>query len=153
MMDASRVAMVFAHPGHEVLVAGMMQRYRPHLLFLTQADSGGHQEREEWARQGLDVLGLADRATYLGMVEPHSYHWALTGNVSPYLKLRDRILDWLRAVRPTAVAPCSTVPGGNTPDRPRRRKTTSCHWCAVLKPRCGACTIRNSPSVRTKYLH
>ena len=39
-MTRPTVAMVFAHPGHEFLVAGMMQRYRPQLLYLTRSDSG-----------------------------------------------------------------------------------------------------------------
>jgi len=92
--------MVFAHPGHEVLVAGLMQRYHPHLLFLTCADSGGDTERESLARHGLQQLGLLDRTTFLGVSELDLYRWLLDGQLEPFLELRGRLLEWLEAVRP-----------------------------------------------------
>ena len=102
-MSAERVAMVFAHPGHELLVAGLMQHHRPHILFLTAADSGGEAGRAELAREGLDLLGLAGRATFLNFLENESYAWALSGTAEPYRKIGEQILGWLEEVRPTAV--------------------------------------------------
>jgi LmbE family N-acetylglucosaminyl deacetylase len=102
-MNARAVAMVFAHPAHEILVAGLMQRYRPHILFVTRSDSGGESGREDLARRGLERLGLGDRATFLGVSETESYCWAHRHEASPYLDVKLRIEDWLRRVRPTAV--------------------------------------------------
>jgi hypothetical protein len=102
-MSGERVAMVFAHPGHEIVVAGLMQRHRPHILFLTAADSGGSAGRAELARQGLDLLGLPGRATFLNVSEVQSYAWALNGTAGRYREIGDQILGWLQEVRPAAV--------------------------------------------------
>ena len=98
-----RSAMVFAHPGHELLVAGLMQRLRPHILFLTCADSAGDSERETLARQGLEKLGLVEQTTFFSISEHDVYGWLLEGNVAPFLKLRHRLLEWLDAIRPSQV--------------------------------------------------
>ena len=95
--------MVFAHPGHELLVVGMMQRYRPHLLFLTRADSAGDTEREMLARHGLEKLDLAEQATFLSFGETEMYRWLLEGDVAPFLELRLQLMEWLDVVRPTRI--------------------------------------------------
>jgi hypothetical protein len=96
-------AMVFAHPGHELAVAGLLQRYRPHLLFLTRADSAGDLEREKLALHGLDQLGLAAQSTFLNVSEIDIYRWLLESALAPFLDLRDRIFQWLKEVRPTTL--------------------------------------------------
>ncbi|MFL4970398.1 MAG: hypothetical protein ACJ8DQ_11575 [Xanthobacteraceae bacterium] len=96
-----RCAMVFAHPGHELLAAGLIQRHRPHLLFLTRADSAGDAEREALARHGLQQLGLADRTTFLSVSDLDVYRWLLEGDVASFLQLRGRLVEWLDAIRPT----------------------------------------------------
>jgi hypothetical protein len=68
-----RCGMVFAHPGHELPVAGLIQHYRPHLLFLTRSDSAGDLEREELALHGLRQIGLADQTTFFGICEADIY--------------------------------------------------------------------------------
>ena len=102
-MDSKRTAMVFAHPGHELAVAGMLQRHRPHLLFLTQADSAGDREREKLALHGLQELGLADRATFLSISEIDIHGWLLDSRLAPFLAMRDQVLQWLEQVRPAAL--------------------------------------------------
>ncbi len=102
-MNAERVAMVFGHPGHEVAVAGAVARFRPRVLYVTRADSGHHRGREELSMEVLDFLGLADRATFLGISEKRSYERLHAGDADYYRRLRDRIRDWLAAVDPTAV--------------------------------------------------
>ncbi len=102
-MSDRPVAMVFAHPAHEILVAGMLQRDRPHVLFVTRSDSGGESGREELASRGLERLGLADRATFLRQSEAESYDWALRGHTDGYLRLKEQIREWLDGVRPAAV--------------------------------------------------
>jgi hypothetical protein len=100
-MDQNSCAMIFAHPGHELLVAGLMQRHRPHLLFLTRSDSAGDTEREKLAHHGLQQLGLAERTTFLSVRESDLYRWLLGGEVTPFLELRWRLVEWLDAIRPT----------------------------------------------------
>jgi hypothetical protein len=99
----SRCAMVFAHPAHELAVLGLIQRLRPPLLFLTRADSAGEQEREEFAREGLRQLGLAETTTFLGIAEAEVFRWLIEGDVRPVLALRARVLDWLDRTKPDAV--------------------------------------------------
>ena len=95
--------MVFAHPGHELIVAGLMQRHRPHLLFLTRADSGGDQERETIARHGIESLGLLSTATFLDVREPDIFRWIFDCDAAPLLELRGRILAWLHDVKPSVL--------------------------------------------------
>lgn len=97
------VGMIFAHPGHELLVVGLMQRYRPHLLFLTHADSAGDTEREALALEGLAKLGLAERATFLHLHEHDLYRWLFECDAGATMNLRQQVLDWLRKVRPTQI--------------------------------------------------
>lgn len=96
-------ALIFAHPGHELLVAGLMQRLRPHILFLTCADSAGDMEREMLARRGLETLGLTEQTTFLSISEQDMHRWLLNGDVAPFLELRQRVLEWLEALQPSQI--------------------------------------------------
>lgn len=93
--------MVFAHPGHELLAVGLMQRYRPHLLFLTRADSAGDTEREALAMEGLEKLGLAEQATFLHLHEHDLYRWLFEIDAKAIQGLRNEVLSWLERVGPT----------------------------------------------------
>lgn len=96
-------AMVFAHPGHELLAVGLLQRHRPHILYLTRADSAGDEEREALAREGLERLELSKQATFLGVPEGDVHRWLLQGDVASILELRGAIADWLRRIEPMQV--------------------------------------------------
>lgn len=96
-------AMVFAHPGHELTVLGMLQRFHPEMLFVTRADSGESRERENLCRAGLRELKLENRATFLEVSEWDLFRGALTGDVQLFLSIRDRIVNWLRLARPVCV--------------------------------------------------
>jgi hypothetical protein len=96
----SRSAMVFAHPGHELAVAGLVQRHRPHVLFLTRADSGSDTERENLSLYALGELGVSDRVKFLGLSEIEIYRWLLEGELDPFLELRRKLLAWLQDVQP-----------------------------------------------------
>jgi hypothetical protein len=95
--------MVFAHPGHELTVAGMLLRYQPHLLFLTRADAGQDQGREQLARYGLDQMGLAGKATFLRIAEAEVFRALINGDWAFFQTLRNHILEWLVNVRPALV--------------------------------------------------
>jgi hypothetical protein len=100
-MQESNCAMVFAHPGHELIVVGLIQRHQPHVLFLTRADSAGDTEREELAQYAFEVLKLTERSSFLGISEKDIFDWLLGGQVEPFLKIRERVLEWLHVVRPS----------------------------------------------------
>jgi len=102
-MDVNRCAMVFAHPGHELAVAGLLQRYQPHLLFLTRADSAGDVEREPLALYGLGELGLTERTKFLSISEIDIYRWLLEGELGPFIELRRKLVAWLEDIRPDSL--------------------------------------------------
>jgi hypothetical protein len=100
---ASRCAMVFAHPAHELAALGLIQRLRPQLLFLTRADSAGDEDRENLAQQALRRFDLASSTTFFGIAEAEVYRWLIEGDLDAVLALRARLLDWLDRTRPDAV--------------------------------------------------
>jgi hypothetical protein len=103
-MNEPRVAMVLAHPaGHELVVAGLIQRYRPAILFTTRGDADPRFDHECLGRQGLARLGLEKDVTFLALSEVESYRRAFAGDVAYYAAYRDRIVDWLLRVRPDVV--------------------------------------------------
>ena len=99
-MDGDRCGMVFAHPGHELAVAGLLQHHRPQLLFLTRADSAGDIERETLALYGLGQLGLTERARFLSISETDIYRWLLEGELDPFIELRQKLVGWLEETKP-----------------------------------------------------
>src|SRR5262245_31134809 len=101
-MSWHRVAVFVAHPAHLLTVAGLIQRYQPHVLIWTEPTVDG-KAAPAVVRAGLDLLGLTPRTVCLDVSESRSYRWAYEGAVGPFEGLRDRILDWLRDVQPDAV--------------------------------------------------
>jgi hypothetical protein len=65
-----RRLIVTGHPNHELAILGLVQRLRPHFLFLTD---GGGPERVAETRRALDSLGLLDQARFLSWPEPRLY--------------------------------------------------------------------------------
>ena len=61
---------IYAHPNHELATFGLLQRLRPHIVFLTD---GGSEERLQQTREGLSGIGLLERATFLNHREPEFY--------------------------------------------------------------------------------
>ncbi len=102
-MDGGRVALVVAHPAHLLTVAGMLQRWRPHVLTLYRAEVGGGVGQGRAVRAALERFGLADRLTNFSIDETESFDRALAGDFAFHAAAGDRIFDWLRAVRPDAV--------------------------------------------------
>lgn len=61
---------IYSHPNHELATFGLVQRLRPHLVFLTD---GGSNERLAQTREGLSSIGQLDRATFLNHSEQGFY--------------------------------------------------------------------------------
>jgi hypothetical protein len=75
---------VTGHPNHELAILGLVQRWRPRLLFLTD---GGGPERVDDSRHVLDELGLLDHAHFLGWPESRLYQALLDGDYATFGEL------------------------------------------------------------------
>ena len=98
-----RCMMIFSHPGHELTVLGMLQRFRPHLLFLTRADSCGSTDREDFSYRIVRELGLQHQTSFLGHSEFDFYEAVLEHNVPFFESVLQEILECLDHVRPDDV--------------------------------------------------
>jgi hypothetical protein len=79
---------VFSHPNHELAVFGLLQRLRPRLLYLTD---GGGEARVQQTRDGLDRIGLAERAHFLNYTEQACYDALLARDVAFFEAIADRV--------------------------------------------------------------
>ncbi len=100
---AARVAMVFAHPAHEVFTAGMIQRLRPDVLYLTCGSTAGDPRREQQSREVLSDLGHSGRVTFLPFGEDEVFAALLAVDVAFFERLGQRVAEWLTSMRPTTV--------------------------------------------------
>jgi hypothetical protein len=100
-----RTLSVFSHPNHELAIFGIIQRVRPHLLYLTD---GGGEERVKETRNGLARLGLLDQATFLPYSEQSFYDALLSRDVLFFSEVRDAIRSRYRAVLPEQIT-CDAV--------------------------------------------
>ena len=98
-----RVAMVFAHPAHELFASGIIQRVQPHILYITRADGAGCDGREEMARVALKEFGFHGTVTFLGVSEKEVHRRILTADLTYFLQLRDRVSDWLSDIGPDVI--------------------------------------------------
>ncbi len=102
-MEGTRVAVVVSHPAHLLPAAGMLLRWRPHVLMVYRAVTGNGAGQEEAIRAALGTRGLADRLTTLGVSETESFNRALAGDFAFHAAVGDRVFDWLVGARPDAV--------------------------------------------------
>jgi hypothetical protein len=97
-MNGKRVAVVVSHPAHLLAVAGMLLRWRPHVLAVFRSPG-----QEEALRPALARHGLLDRLTSLRVGEAESFGRALAGDYAFHAAIGDRVFSWLSSVRPDAV--------------------------------------------------
>ncbi len=102
-MDNERVAVIVSHPAHLLTVAGMLLRWRPHLLIVYRAVVGAGAGQEEAVRAALEPLGVANRLTSFAISETESFDRALAGDFAFHTNIGTRVGDWLRAIRPSMV--------------------------------------------------
>jgi hypothetical protein len=91
---------VFSHPNHEGAVLGLIQRLRPHLLFLTD---GGGERRVDETRRALGELGLLDRARFLDCTEQSFYDALLDGRSDFFLEQAKRVRGAMEEIAPEHV--------------------------------------------------
>src|SRR5262245_31041286 len=101
-MEDKRVAIVVSHPSHLLTVAGMLLRWRPHILMVYRAVGGGV-DQENVIRSELRPLRLEERMTSFSVNESESFNRALAGDFDFHATIGERIFDWLLEVRPQTV--------------------------------------------------
>lgn len=94
----SDVALVVAHPAHAIMVSGIVQRFKPNILILGKSTA-----QESIVRHGLALLGMQDKATFLGFEDSESYDRVLAGDFSFHIELGKQVSTWLSNVRPRVV--------------------------------------------------
>jgi hypothetical protein len=97
------LAIVTSHAAHLLTVTGLVLRFRPQVLLLTQTSVGPAAAQVELVETLLNRVGLGGHVTTADIDEPESYRRALAGDFSYHLRMMPQIVDWLQKVRPAAV--------------------------------------------------
>lgn len=103
MLLKQPLAIVTTHAAHLLTVAGLILRFRPKVLLLTQTSVGPGAGQAELVHSLLKRVGLGGHVTTLEIDEAESYQRALAGDFSFHLRMVPQILDWLQMVRPASV--------------------------------------------------
>lgn len=93
---AARV-MVFGHPGHELAVFGLIQRYRMPIVVLTD---GGGADRTAESRAGFAAFGHLDAVTYLGYSESSFYEALLDADERHFIDVADNLRRVVASIAP-----------------------------------------------------
>ena len=91
---ATRV-MVFGHPGHELAVFGLIQRYRMPIVILTD---GGGADRTAESQAAFAAIGHLDHVQYLGYRESSFYEALLDGDERHFIEVADSLARALRSI-------------------------------------------------------
>jgi hypothetical protein len=102
--DTNTVA-VFSHPNHEVAVYGLLQRLRPRLIFLTD---GGGEERVRQTKEGLERLGLGDRALFVNHSESSFYDALLNKDIKFFKSIATLLESLMKSMKPDQIL-CDAV--------------------------------------------
>lgn len=96
---AARVprVMVFGHPGHELAVFGLIQRYRMPIVVLTD---GGGADRTAESRAGFAAFGHLDAVTYLGYPESSFYEALLDADERHFVDVADHLRRVVASIAP-----------------------------------------------------
>ncbi len=96
LSDVRRLA-VFGHPAHELAIYGLLQRYRPHVVVITD---GGGAERIEQSKAGLARAGILDRVTYLNFSEASFYDALLDAESDLFLRVAEKLRSEIQRIQP-----------------------------------------------------
>lgn len=102
---AAPTVAVFSHPNHELAIFGFLQAFAPSLVYLTD---GGGENRLEQTRQGLQRIGLKERATFLNYTESSFYEGLLDRDTAFYAEVASRLGQVLETLHPAQVL-CDAV--------------------------------------------
>lgn len=93
--DGRRTAFLLAHPGHELLVFGQLERLQPVVHVLTQGASYGCPPRIERSAALFERLGCPQGEVFGAFDDQALYAQLLDGSVRPLLDLAWRLADAL----------------------------------------------------------
>ncbi|MGC4017053.1 MAG: hypothetical protein QM755_21450 [Luteolibacter sp.] len=96
----ARRVVVIGHPAHELAIYGLLQRHLPHVVVITD---GGGPERERQSREGLERIGLLEKATYLGYSESSFYEALLDRDDALFARVADDLRVELERLQPDQV--------------------------------------------------
>jgi hypothetical protein len=96
---------VFSHPNHELAIFGFLQEFRPSLVYLTD---GGGEDRVAQTREGLERIGLLDRAHFLDYSEKSFYDALIARDGRFFAEVAARLAGVLSRLRPARVL-CDAV--------------------------------------------
>ena len=96
----SKTLVVLSHPNHEFAIYGMVQRLRPHFIYLTD---GGSPTRIAETRQGLARAGLVGNATFLNHPEDTFYQGLLEGDIGYFQSVAAQVKKVVDKLRPEQV--------------------------------------------------
>jgi hypothetical protein len=86
---------IYGHPNHELATFGLLQRLKPHMVFLTD---GGSDQRLKQTRQGLSSIGLLDRATFLNHRENDFYGALLRHDTDFFAAIAEQVCEHIREI-------------------------------------------------------
>lgn len=97
---SATTVVVFSHPNHEIAIFGLLQTLKPHLVYLTD---GGAQARVDQTRQGLESIGLLDRALFLKYTEKSFYEALLACDLEFYKEVAGQLRAFFQAIGPQQI--------------------------------------------------
>jgi hypothetical protein len=87
LLQAERTALVIAHPGHELLVHGWLERARPHVCVLTDGSGGRGCPRLQSTGRVLEASGARPGPVYGDLTDRAVYSILLDGDFRPLTAL------------------------------------------------------------------
>lgn len=98
--ESARRLVVIGHPAHELAIYGLLQRYRPQIVVLTD---GGGPERVAQSKEGLERIGLLDQATYLDYTEDSFYQALLDDDAGLFERVAAELRTRIERIQPDQV--------------------------------------------------
>ncbi len=99
-VSGAKRVIVIGHPAHELAIYGLLQRHQPHVIVITD---GGGPERERQSREGLERIGLLEKATYLGYSESSFYEALLDRDDDLFARVAEDVRTELERLQPDQV--------------------------------------------------
>ena len=104
MTDREKVAVVVAHPGHELMVHRWMELHRPLYFCLTEGSGGAGSARIESTDRLLQRIGAAPGRIHGRFSDKEAYQLFLDGRADVFLALLDELAENLAGADVTCVA-------------------------------------------------
>ena len=102
--EATRAALIVAHPGHELMVHAWMERHRPLYCCLTDGSGGTSTSRLESTIRLLDTLGAKRGPVFGPHPDKEIYRYLLERRVEIFVELAEQLADALIAAEVNWVA-------------------------------------------------